>query len=314
MIGYAKHLRDLLVCKDPETVQLMEVGAGIRERYLSQSAHVPVPFLFEGLEISNQADMQFRTSRNQRLTIELALVKLAGLVPGQKKKASDTEQVTASDRDEFDPGSKTPQLRETSSPEKQELDAQSSDNKEIPIRKGGEMATGKAAENGSSVVRKSSISIKNTLQGTGRMDSKKTEVPQSAEADINQPATDGTAPDPDLILNAWKSYASSVEKSRPRIYSTLTTNKPVVRADGTVQLMLNSESQLENFVKRIKPELIAYIRKETGLDQLNIETGLLASQSNGTRIYTEQDKLDYLLKKNPDLGKLKTRFNLDFDD
>ena len=75
-----------MVCKDPETVQLMEVGAGIREKYLAQSQVVPLPFLYEGLDICNQADIQFRASRNQRLTIELALVKLANLSAGQKKK------------------------------------------------------------------------------------------------------------------------------------------------------------------------------------------------------------------------------------
>ncbi|MCP4310909.1 MAG: DNA polymerase III subunit gamma/tau, partial [Bacteroidetes bacterium] len=84
--GYAAHLRDLMVCKDPETVGLMEVGAGIREKYLSQSKQVPLPFLYEGLDICNQADIQFRASRNQRLTIELALVKLANLSGEQKKK------------------------------------------------------------------------------------------------------------------------------------------------------------------------------------------------------------------------------------
>jgi len=83
--GYAAHLRDLMVCKDPETVNLMEVGAGIREKYLAQSRQVSLPFLYEGLDICNQADTQFRFSRNQRLTIELALVKLANLSGEQKK-------------------------------------------------------------------------------------------------------------------------------------------------------------------------------------------------------------------------------------
>ena len=84
--GYAAHLRDLMVCKDPETVKLMEVGAGIREKYLAQSAQVSLPFLYAGLEICNQADIQFRASRNQRLTIELALVKLSNLTEVSKKK------------------------------------------------------------------------------------------------------------------------------------------------------------------------------------------------------------------------------------
>ncbi|MCK4991287.1 MAG: DNA polymerase III subunit gamma/tau, partial [Bacteroidales bacterium] len=85
--GYAAHLRDLMVCKNPDTIQLMEVGAGIKEKYLSQSKEVSLPFLYEGLEICNQADIQFRSSRNQRLTIELALVKLANLSEVSKKKA-----------------------------------------------------------------------------------------------------------------------------------------------------------------------------------------------------------------------------------
>jgi len=84
--GYAAHLRDLMVCKNPDTIQLMEVGAGIKEKYLSQSEQVSLPFLYDGLEICNQADIQFRSSRNQRLTIELALVKLANLSEVSKKK------------------------------------------------------------------------------------------------------------------------------------------------------------------------------------------------------------------------------------
>ncbi len=84
--GYASHLRDLMVCKDPETVQLMEVGAGIREKYLTQSKEVPLPFLYEGIEICQEADSDIRTSRNQRLTVELALMRLARLTGAQKKK------------------------------------------------------------------------------------------------------------------------------------------------------------------------------------------------------------------------------------
>lgn len=83
--GYAAHLRDLMVCKNPETIQLMEVGAGIKEKYLKQSKEVSLQFLYTGLDICNQADIQFRASRNQRLTIELALVKLAELSGEQKK-------------------------------------------------------------------------------------------------------------------------------------------------------------------------------------------------------------------------------------
>lgn len=304
MVGYATHLRDLMVCKDPDTIQLMEVGAGIRERYLSQSGNVPVSFLYDALDISNQADIQFRTSRNQRLTIELALVKLSGLGQHQKKK-----EITS----EPDSG---PTLSETESGEKSDLLHGPAGDKSGPDTHGDmQKSPGRSVSEGTNVVsRKSSISIKDTLLGP----SGKQRIPEDSsggtpeEGSDTQPETE--LPEPDLILNAWKSFAQSVEKSRPRIYSTLVNNKPVIKADGTVQVMLNSEGQQENFIKNIKPELIGYIRKHTGLKNVEIETGLSVAETNGKRIYTEQDKLDYLMKKNPDLGKLKTRFSLDFDD
>ena len=119
---------------------------------------------------------------------------------------------------------------------------------------------------------------------------------------------------PDAILNAWKAYAASNEKKQPRIYSTLINNRPVVKADGTVMVLLNSEAQRDNFMKNIKSQLVNFILHETGMETLEIITEIAEVEQNGKKIYTEQDKLDYLMKKNPELGQLKTRFNLDFDD
>jgi len=51
-----------------------------------------------------------------------------------------------------------------------------------------------------------------------------------------------------------------MEKRKPRIYSTLVNNRPVVRGDGAVMVLLNSEAQRDNFVKNIKSDLVEYIR------------------------------------------------------
>ncbi|MCF8226167.1 MAG: DNA polymerase III subunit gamma/tau [Bacteroidales bacterium] len=84
--GMAAHFRDLLVSKDPETLVLLDAGKNIKDQYMEQSKQVPVDFLYEALEICNDTDLQFRYSKNQRLTVELALVKLSGLSRDQKKK------------------------------------------------------------------------------------------------------------------------------------------------------------------------------------------------------------------------------------
>jgi len=120
--------------------------------------------------------------------------------------------------------------------------------------------------------------------------------------------------DPDALIRAWNEYAASMEKLKPRIYSTLVNNRPVVRGDGAVMVLLNSEAQRDNFIKNIKSELVAYILDATGLSSVEILTEVSENEEIGKKIYTEQDKLEFLVNKNPELGKLKTRFNLDFDD
>jgi len=300
--GYAAHLRDLMVCKNPETVQLMEVGAGIKEKYLTQSATLSLPFLYAGLEICNQADIQYRASRNQRLTIELALLKLASLYEGSKKK---TVTDTAAEE--------SPQAVSKPAPEAVSKPAPEAVPKPAPDPEP-EKTTSPGDNGVSNLVKSQGISIKDSLKSTPEAGTPASDVPPVPEQPEQLSRENKSAADPDAIINAWNAYAASMEKLKPRLHSTLVNNKPVVRADGAVMVLLNSESQRDNFVKNIKSALMAYIREETGVSNVEILTEVAESVQNGKKIYTEQDKLEYLVKKNPELGKLKTRFNLDFDD
>ncbi|MFO8001240.1 MAG: DNA polymerase III subunit gamma/tau [Marinilabilia sp.] len=83
--GLCSHLRDLMMCKDQATVQLLEVGASVRERYLTQAQSAPVDFLVHALGIATQCDIQFKTARNKRLHTEFALIKLSRLLTEKKK-------------------------------------------------------------------------------------------------------------------------------------------------------------------------------------------------------------------------------------
>ena len=82
--GLSNHLRDLLVCKDAVTVQLLEVGGETKERYKAQAAACENQFLLEALQISNECDLQYKTSQNKRLLIELALIRIAQLTLKKK--------------------------------------------------------------------------------------------------------------------------------------------------------------------------------------------------------------------------------------
>ena len=77
--GMGNHLRSLMVCKDPVTVQLLEVSEQLRQRYVAQSQACPMPFLIKALEINNQCDIDYRAANNKRLHLEIALLKMCAL-------------------------------------------------------------------------------------------------------------------------------------------------------------------------------------------------------------------------------------------
>ncbi|HEX3006953.1 MAG TPA: DNA polymerase III subunit gamma/tau [Bacteroidales bacterium] len=87
--GLSSHFRDLLVCKDPVTLQLLEVAARIKEQYKTQAARCQADFIFEALNICNQCDVQYKISKNQRLHVELALILLSNIDPEKKKAERD---------------------------------------------------------------------------------------------------------------------------------------------------------------------------------------------------------------------------------
>ena len=78
--GLAQHLRDVLVSKDAATAQLLETSDAIRQHYQQQATRCNARWIFNALDIVNTCDVQFRTAKNKRLTVELALVKLCRLV------------------------------------------------------------------------------------------------------------------------------------------------------------------------------------------------------------------------------------------
>lgn len=77
--GLSSHLRDLLVVKDPKTIELFETGETVKERYIEQAKKCSARFLFGALKITNSADLSYRTANNKRLLTELCLLDLSNL-------------------------------------------------------------------------------------------------------------------------------------------------------------------------------------------------------------------------------------------
>ncbi len=107
--GLAEHLRNLLVCQDPRTLELLEVGETIKARYQQQASVVPTALILSALSLANDCDVQYKMARNKRLHVEMALIRMAYMqrsmpahqvvqsAPAQEKKTFDpTPTVTNS--------------------------------------------------------------------------------------------------------------------------------------------------------------------------------------------------------------------------
>ena len=89
--GLAKHVRNVLMARDPQTLPLLEVSDQQRERYQQQAQKCPVPFLYKALQLMNQCDINYRQSSNKRLLVELTLIEIAQITqpddaPGSGRK------------------------------------------------------------------------------------------------------------------------------------------------------------------------------------------------------------------------------------
>ncbi|MDG1572618.1 DNA polymerase III subunit gamma/tau [Robiginitalea sp. M366] len=129
--GLASHFRDLMVCRHQDTVALLETSEATRQRYLEQSQRCSGPFLLEVLDLANQCDLDYKSSKNHRLLVELCLMKLASVEQGQKKKTRGDAPLIPASRFTVVPET-TPSLATPAAPETQVPDPEDAPTHVVP--------------------------------------------------------------------------------------------------------------------------------------------------------------------------------------
>ena len=92
IVGLCEHFRNLLVCKDEATTQLLQVSEKVKKKYAEQARQSSASFLLSALNVASSCDIHYKSSKNQRLHVELALMKLShlnALVSSQQLAAGD---------------------------------------------------------------------------------------------------------------------------------------------------------------------------------------------------------------------------------
>lgn len=86
IVGLADHYRNLLVCKDVRTAKLLEVGESVENRFIEQSKLIETPYLLRALGVLSKADVDYKSSKNQRLLVELTLMQICSIKNELEKK------------------------------------------------------------------------------------------------------------------------------------------------------------------------------------------------------------------------------------
>jgi DNA polymerase-3 subunit gamma/tau len=309
IVGLSGHLRDLLVSKDPETLQLLEVGATIRDNYLKQSARTDQEFIYKALDICNNADIYYKSSRNQKLHIELALIRLCQIADSKKKTILTPE--VPSDASTV-PG-KIAKSTEQGSPD-QVNDPVPDTEKPLEAKKSKRTKSEKPESTDQKSVEKEKISqsysIRDALNGNDSP-AVDPDIPVGIPEDEIEIVSDYFTIEE--LLTAWNEFAEKIRTDKPRMYNTLKGHLPERKDDQNIDLILDNTIQQDEFQRDIRQDLLVYLKEKLNNELIILTSSVKTEKGKQPRLYTAQEKFDYMLRKNPDLGKLKQEFNLDLD-
>jgi DNA polymerase III subunit gamma/tau len=295
--GLASHFRDLLVCHDESTLPLLEVSEALKVRYKKQASVCSDDFLFAALEICNQCELAYKASRNQRLHVELALIRLSGIIHEKKKLTGDQNQTVIPEIPKHGERKRTavqPAIHEKQQPEKQvllEADHHYGSLSKISIKEALQSAVSKSNAVDS--------------QSVNNMTAKD---PESKENEMLKPLSE------EFLLMCWNAYADQIREDRPRMGVTLKSVQPKIADNYTLIIELNNRSQLDDFSKTTRFELEKFLRREMQNSRINIEAHLIeSSESPEVKLYTNEEKFRYLSQKNPLLVTLRQKLNLELE-
>ena len=320
--GLASHFRNLLVCKDASTLKLLEVSEGIRQKYNSQSQASSLSFLISALNISNQCDLNYKTSKNQRLQVELTLIKLCHIpaavnlsaagIPaiqdGQiKKKLKSVDETVVSESAMPIKATASPAPPLVASAPEPEKPTQVVDNKAItPMQEVPKIEIPK-----SNVIPKLSVGLNSSLipnlNDLGANYSKKEELePEYLSGDSKVEFNS------DMMLNFWNSYAEKTKKDgKINIFTIMTAYTPVLLENYIIELPIENKIQ-EDLLSSEKVDLLNFLRVQLKNFSIDLQTKQI-EQTQKKRLYTSSEKYDHMLQKNPHLDEFKRKFNLDLD-
>jgi len=301
LTGFGEHLRNLLVCKDPSTLKLMETAPSIRNRYAEQAAGLQASHLLTLLDIGNRCDLAYKTSNNKRIHLELALMQMCSTSSPspsimKPRGGQDAPQPVIIPQPAAGP-------QRPASPAPPVIPA--GENKTLAAEKPRQAATSTQAT-------VKLRDLKETVSGT--ISIKQAVKPKESITEVlDEPALYNKAtPFTQEDLNtAWKEYVAGLKSEMPHLYNSLAGYIPVLKDGFNIEISLENKL-LETDLFQKKGEMLGFLRSKLDNYQLNL-TAKVEENSRELKPYTDKEKFDKMAAKNPALQKLREELDLEIE-
>ena len=308
--GLAKHVRNVLMAKDPQTLSLLEVSDQQRQRYQEQAKKCETRFLYQALKLMNQCDINYRQSSNKRLLVELTLIEIAqitqpddGASAGRRPKR--LKSLFKNLIQQSQPKSAAPQVVAAEKPVSTPVAV--SDQTEKPEKPQPVMAPKPAAPTTS--LKNIGFSWTKLRQGDK---SSKVNLPDSLAAGKDGQPNDQKFSQEDLELQ-WMSMCNRMSDNQPQLIGIATRMKnmnPQIAEFPQVEVTVENElikQDMEAIRKSILKTLQLHLRNQ----QITF-TIIVSDQKEQTKkILSRREQFEEMSKINPAVAKLQQEFDLE---
>ncbi|MDX2173226.1 MAG: DNA polymerase III subunit gamma/tau [Bacteroidota bacterium] len=287
LIGLGEHLRNLLVSKDTQTTSLLEVSESLKQRYSEQAQKCTLNFLLKALALISKTDVNYKSAKNQRLLVEMALMQLTFLTaPLDAEKKNDIDENSSEVKSSASANQQIIQKINTlQEPEIKFASKPSLSFEQLKI--------------------KSEFSL-NDLKKVPSINKNNEEVQISEVTSIlNKEIT------LEDVKTAIYEYAQTKEKAGAKLLSINLTSAQLTFENNIIKLGINNETQREQ-LQNSKQLFLDEIRKQLQNNTVGLEIELLQHQAE-TKAYKPKDIFKSMVDKNPALLELKKRFDLEID-
>ena len=305
--GFASHLRDLLVSRDAQTLPLLEVSETVRTRYSEQAAKCRPQFLYRALRFCNDCDLNYRTSSNKRLLVELTLIQVAqavdddeagcGLGPTKILKplfAAIAPAAAAPQAPKAQPAATT-QQRPAATPA-----AATAPSATLPVANTQNTA---AAQHH---VRPVSLSISATKMQQRRKQANSANLDQARRIVINEVQPFEWK---DLSYQ-WYRFAMELPQEQNAIAGRMKNMRPQLMDNFVVEVPVEND-QVLMLMNSIHDDLVCYLRMGLHNGKVDVRFRIIQAEEAKKRAYTRQEQLAAMLEKSPGLTVLKNTLNLE---